>query len=98
MANICNNEFYASSENSENIKIISDYISKNFNCYLEENDGSIEGWFESRWDFPYNSMVEMFNLLPDKNNIYMRCLSVEYGCDYVDYWKCTDETGWYSKF
>lgn len=95
MANICNNEFYAYSENPENIKTIENFFEENwgycdiYNVTTEE----IEVRFDSKWDFPEEKMDELYSLIPDKENIYMRCLSVEYGCDYVAYWKCNSD-GW----
>ena len=38
-------------------------------------------------------MNELFNSIPNKEDIYMRCLSVEYGCLYHALWTC-DEHGW----
>lgn len=34
--------------------------------------------------------------LASKDDLYARCLSVEYGMDYVAYWKCNEE-GWYQE-
>lgn len=97
MANICNNEFYAYSDNPENIKYIQDWFVNEYTNYIEietTSDTTVDGWFESRWTFPEEQMNQLYEGLPDKEDIYMRCLSVEYGNDYVDYHKC-EEDGWY---
>jgi hypothetical protein len=96
MANICDNTFFAHSECEENLKHIYEFIGEHFDSDLEYYDGTIvEGYFTSRWVFPEELMKDMFEAMPNKEDIYMRCLSVEYGCDYVAYHKC-DENGWYS--
>lgn len=97
MANICDNTFYAYSENSKNIDHIEKFLSENFyeNCCERIDEFSLDAHFDSKWTFPNELMDKMFNELPDKDNIYMRCLSVEYGCDYIGYFKCEDKLGWY---
>lgn len=86
MANICDNKFYIySEENTEK-------ISKKLAILFEENlyDGEItyedqniiEGWFESAWVFPDDLFKNFFDEFND-DDIYMRCLSEEYGCNYV---------------
>lgn len=94
MANICSNEFYAYSENKENIKYIKDFLIRHLMADCDCDDDHIDAYFDSRWTFPEELMDEMFEGLPDKDDIYMRCLSVEYGCDYVAYHKCEDNSGW----
>lgn len=86
MANICSNKFYIYSENSI------EEISKKLTTLFEENlyDGEItyedqdiiEGWFESAWGFPDALFKDFFDEFED-DSIYMRCLSEEYGCNYV---------------
>lgn len=94
MANICTNIFYAYSENPKNIVKIQNFFDKEGIEYDFSSD-SLDATFDSRWTFPEDSMNELFKSLPDKSDIYMRCLSYEFGCDYVAYWKCEDEEGWY---
>lgn len=95
MANICNNEFYAESNSEETLNFIEKFLADNFEVYdINVQDFYIEAWFESKWTFPEEKMGDMYEQIPDKTDLYMRCLSVEYGCDYVDYHKC-DEDGWY---
>lgn len=97
MANICNNEFYAYSEDKNNIATICKFLKDTFGGYVECNDDSIDACFESRWDFPEVEMDKLFEIIPNKEDIYMRCLSVEYGQDYIAYWKCEDVNGWYQE-
>lgn len=95
MANLCNNQFYAYSEDPENIK----YILEFFNdwddvCHGESTEDTVELYFESKWIFPKEEMFELYQGIPNKNDIYMRCLSVEYGMMYHALWEC-DEDGWH---
>ena len=98
MANVCSNEFYAYSDNYDNIEYITKFFEK-YKYYgtseIINNETSIDVDFNSKWCFPEEDMNQLFESLPDKSDIYMRCLSVEYGCDYVAYWKCEDDKGWY---
>lgn len=96
MSNICDNTLYACSDDSNNIKVIKEFFNSWGDANIDYDDDSIDVYFESRWIFPEKEMKELFDSLPNKDDIYMRCLSVEYGCDYVAYWKC-DENGWYQK-
>lgn len=95
MANICDNTFYAYSEDLDNIKVIKDFFDNWFGAYYEENDNSLSVSFDSKWVFPEEDMEKLYNRIPNKKDIFMRCLSVEYGCDYIAYYKC-DKNGWYS--
>lgn len=95
MANICDNQFYAYSNDPKNIEYILDF----FNdwegvCHGESTDDIIELYFESKWYFPEEEMEQLYQLIPNKSDIYMRCLSVEYGCMYHALWYC-DESGWH---
>lgn len=97
MANICDNKFYIYSEN--NIE----EISKKLNILFEENlyDGEItyedqdiiEGWFESAWAFPDDLFKNFFDEFKD-DSIYMRCLSEEYGCNYIAMNVYCDRSWW----
>lgn len=96
MANPCTNIFYACSDNKENIEAILNFFNDNFSYYdCDLGDNSMDIMFESKWEFPELLMDNLFDSLPDQSDIYMRCLSVEYGTDYVTYWKCTGENGWF---
>ena len=94
MANICNNTFYAISENEENINYIHDFFENSDYIYdlgfKEYNE--IEIYFESKWTFPGDFMQDLINNIPYKEDIYMRCLSVEYGCEYVAFNKWEGDT------
>lgn len=94
MANICSNTLYAYSEDSENIKTINEFFDNWPDADVEACEDCVDVYFESRWVFPEEEMKKLFDSIPNKDDIYMRCLSVEYGCDYVAYWKCS-ENGWY---
>ena len=85
MANICENTLRVYSENSENLEYI-----ENFFKDLDEN---LEVYFDSRWRFPEKEMDKLYVNLPDKSNIDMTCLSVEWGCLYCQFHSC-DKDGW----
>lgn len=94
MANICDNTFFASSENRENIDFILKFLEDNFEYVdYDYSDDAIDAYFEYKWSFPEELMEELYNKIPDKSDIYMRCLSVEYGLLYHALWVC-DENGW----
>jgi hypothetical protein len=95
MANICSNEFYAGSSNPENIKYIIKFIQKEFDGEIEFDEESVDADFSSKWVYPSEQMDKLYEGLPDKEHIYMRCLSVEYGCEYVEFHICDGEGGWY---
>ena len=87
MANICNNDFRITFENEEIGKKIEEKLEKLFEevlegeiTYLDEN--TIEGWFDSKWSFPDHIFENFFDEFED-DTIYMRCLSIEWGCEYV---------------
>ena len=87
MANICDNKFLISCEDENIVEQISNKLEKLFEEDLDgeityENNGIIEGWFESRWSFPDDIFDDFFEEFKD-NSIYMRCLSEEYGMGLV---------------
>jgi hypothetical protein len=87
MANICDNKFLISCEDEKIIEQISNKLEILFENELEgeityEDEMIIEGWFDSRWDFPDEIFDNFFTEFAD-NTIYMRCLSEEYGCGLV---------------
>ena len=84
MANICYNDFHIGLSSDEDRPKIVEKLNKLFeeDLYGEityEDEMIIEGWFESRWTFP----MYLFENLFDEDNLYFRCLSTEYGCEYV---------------
>ena len=95
MANICTNTMYVESETRENLDAVITFFNSNLKYYDYEDDGdSLYISFDSRWVFPEELMEELFEAIPNKSDIYMRCLSVEYGCMYHALWYC-DENGWH---
>ena len=96
MANPCSNTFYACSEDRNNIEAIIKFFNEWPYSDVEDSGESVDVYFDSRWTFPEEEMKKLYESIPNKEDIYMRCLSVEYGCDYVAYWKCNEE-GWYQE-
>lgn len=95
MANVCSNNFYAYSEDEQNIEAILVFFTKHFAYYdCDPSDDSLDIYFESSWTFPEELMEELFEAIPNKQDIYMRCLSVEYGMMYHALWYC-EEDGWH---
>lgn len=93
MANICDNTFYAYSEDLSNLEVIEDFFKDWSNACIERCGNDINCYFESKWTFPKEEMNRLYEKIPNKNDIYMRCLSVEYGCLYHALWIC-DANGW----
>ena len=93
MANICDNTFYAYSEDKENLKVIENFFRDWNNTDVKRSENTIECYFESKWIFPEDEMDKLYEKIPNKNDLYMRCLSVEYGCLYHALWVC-DKDGW----
>ena len=95
MANICLNTMYVESETRENLDAVITFFNNNLKYYdYEDNGDSLDISFDSRWVFPEELMEELFEAIPNKSDIYMRCLSVEYGCMYHALWYC-DKDGWH---
>lgn len=85
MANMCTNTFYISYESEEVGEAIIKKLETLFNTKLDgeityTDSLFIEGWFTSKWDFPIGIFKDFFNEFED---VYMRCLSEEYGMSYV---------------
>lgn len=93
MANICDNTFYAYSEDKSNLNTIIEFVKTLEDTDITYDDESISAYFSSNWCFPEDDMNNLFESIPNKQDIYMRCLSVEYGCLYHALWIC-DEYGW----
>lgn len=96
MANLCDNTLFVSSENRNNLEAIINFFEEKFNYFDLANDTGedLDIYFNSKWTFPEDLMQELYKAIPDKSDIYMRCLSVEYGCMYHALWYC-DENGWH---
>lgn len=93
MANICNNNFFAYTEDKNNVDVIKNFCKDLESSDIEEKKSGIYVQFESKNVFPEEDMKELYNLLPNKKDIYMRCISVEYEYRYHAFWEC-DKNGW----
>ena len=98
MANICGNKFLISCEDEKIIERISNKLEELFKDMLYgeityEDEQIIEGWFESRWNFPDEIFDDFFKEFAD-DTIYMRCLSEEYGCELVSMNVYSDGSWW----
>ena len=89
MANICTNLLYLSTSDNELGKSIVDSIRQSFDCSdgqtHDEEDFDCEMDFESQWTFPDRKMEELTKGLPEDNDLYIRVLSYEFGCEYVGF-------------
>ncbi len=95
MANICDNTFYASSDDRQNLDaVIKFFEDEEIYADIQDEGDYLDIYFDSRWTFPEELMQELYEAIPNKSDIYMRCLSVEYGCMYHALWYC-DEDGWH---
>jgi hypothetical protein len=74
----------------ENIEYIQTFFEKNFiGCDIYDScDTSLNIRFDSCWVFPDELMEELLEGIPNKEDIYMRCMSIEYGCLYHELWIC----------
>ena len=98
MANICENKFLIACDNEEILEKISNKLEELFNDVLDgeityEDNMIIEGFFDSRWCFPDEAFNNFFTEFED-DSIYMRCLSEEYGCQYVAMNVYKDSSWW----
>lgn len=98
MANICENQLYVFTEDESNVEYITKFIYDNFrgDMYDKDPDGGYYYEFDSKWIFPEEAMKELYDNMPNKDSLYMRCLSVEYGNYYHSLWICKKEEydGW----
>ena len=96
MAIICDNTLFVFSEDRENLDTVIKFFDSNIIYYdCDDNDDSLDILFDSKWTFPEELMQELYEVIPNKSDIYMSCLSVEYGCMYHALWYC-DEDGWHA--
>lgn len=87
MANICSNDFLITFNKPEIEERLLNKVEKLLNETLDgeiiySDEGLIEGYFNSRWTFPMHVWEDFFDEFDDPD-LYMRCLSTEYGCLYV---------------
>jgi hypothetical protein len=101
MANICTNKLYLSTENKDLRDALMQSIRQSFRCdsVLYDNGEvfNCEIEFDSRWTFPQKEMEELTKGLPDGNDLYIRVLSYEFGCEYVGFNIYADGE-WHDKF
>lgn len=95
MANIAENKFYMSWDSEYDITPVKEQIDKLFDDHLEgeiyfDEDDFMEGWFDSKWSFPFEYWDEILKNKP----IYFRCLTEEYGCGLVSM-NIHDEDGYW---
>lgn len=98
MANVCENTLKVYSEDNKNIEFIVEFINKEIPYADIENidNSELEVYFDSKWTFPKDIMNELFKGIPNKDDIEMTCLSVEWGCYYCEFNFC-DSNGWKQK-
>lgn len=95
MANICDNDLFISSDDTNNLEYVKNFMTSKLDAdILDEDEEFVDIFFNSKWDFPNEIMDELYKGIPNKEDIYMRCLSTEFGCDYVAFHKCIDDSGW----
>ena len=87
MANICENKYYITCDNSETLDAIAHKLDQVFGDRLDGeitywDESFLEGYFDSKWSFPDYIFENFFDEFAD-DTIYMRCLSEEYGCGLV---------------
>ena len=90
MANICTNKLYLSTKDKQLCDNLIESMMDLFYCSdvqpFENNDVfQYEMEFDSNWTFPHKKMEEMTKNLPEDNDLYIRVLSYEFGCEYVGF-------------
>ena len=93
MANICTNLMQACSEDRQNINVVINFFHDWPYAEIEDSDTSVDVYFDSKWTFPEEEMNKLYESIPNKADIYMRCLSYEFGNLYHALWVC-GENGW----
>lgn len=91
MSNPCSNELRFYFETKENEEALQKFFSEEYNNCVDVEENSV--YFDSRWTFPEDLMNELYYKLPNKDDIDMTCLSVEWGCLYCEFHVC-DGDGW----
>ena len=90
MANICTNQLYLSTKDKQSGNSLIESIIDLFYCSDVQPVESIDAFycdmeFDSRWAFPKKEMEELTSKLPPGNDLYIRVLSCEFGCEYVGF-------------
>lgn len=97
MANVCENRMYVQSEDEQNLIAIREYFDNWKSACIDEIDSdSFEVYFDSRWDFPLADMQDMVKLIPNKDDIYIKCLSIEWGESYCEFNEYDGDGDWYN--
>jgi hypothetical protein len=80
---------YLSTGNKQLHDTLVNSLKNTFDCYdvqsLDGDDFVCEMEFNSRWAFPQKEMEAMTKDLPEDNDLYIRVLSYEFGCEYVGF-------------
>jgi len=100
MPNICTNKLYLQTSDKRLRDTFMESIKQLFRCdtVLFDN-GEIfncEIEFDSRWTFPQKEMEKLTKDLPEDNDLYIRVLSYEFGCEYVGF-NVYAGGGWHDK-
>jgi len=89
MANICTNMLYLSTKDSRLRDTLMEAIDQSFYCtdvqFTDSNVFDCEIEFNSRWTFPQKEMEALTKELPEDNDLYIRVLSYEFGCEYIGF-------------
>ena len=90
MANICTNKLYLSTKDKGLCdNLVESIIDSFYSCDVQPVENAevftCEMEFDSNWTFPHKKMEELTNELPQGNDLYIRVLSYEFGCEYVGF-------------
>lgn len=96
MANICDNEIQLHTENKDNLEVIKDFFDKTFpdNWIDDVENGDYVIYFDSKWDFPKEILNKLCDIIPNKTDVEMTCLSVEWGNFYSAFHTFDPDEGW----
>lgn len=72
MSNPCSNTFYAYSKDRKNIEAIIKFFIEWPYSGIDDSGESVDIYFDSRWTFPEKEMNELFEIIPNKDDIHMR--------------------------
>lgn len=94
MANTCENTMHFYTTSKENIEYTKEWFNKNLpHSDVEADNDCIDVYFDSKWTFPEELMDTFYQYIPNKDDIDIVVLSVEWGCYYCAFHTC-DEDGW----
>lgn len=97
MANTCYNELHIVTDDTNNTTIILFFLKRHFSNtkILKKSKDVVEVSFDSYWTFPEELMNELYKVIPNKEDILIDCLSVEWGNFYCEFSHC-NKNGWYN--